>query len=73
LSPLEEYYMASDSNAKWSNSKETITGSWYYNWAADKFHICIRKQPKDKKYQFRNLDFDCYGDEPEFGHWKLER
>jgi hypothetical protein len=64
--------MASDSEAVWEKDGKELTGRWFYDWAADKFHVSLDAQPKGEA-GFRNLDFCVHGDSPEFSGWKLVR
>jgi hypothetical protein len=54
--------------ATWRKGKRTITGSWYYEWARDLFHIRL-----DRKCRFTGdtIQTTVSGDHPEFNGWKL--
>ena len=55
---------------RWRNGDQVIDGHWQYNWASDTFSIRL-----DSRDPITGLtrSFTVYGDEPEWGNWKLER
>jgi hypothetical protein len=57
-------------DGKWTNGKETETGRWVYNWAADNFTISLDSRDP---ITGRPRTFIVYGDSPEWGKWKLVR
>ncbi len=54
--------------ATWRKGKRRITGSWTYNWSADKFHIYLNSVD-DITGEKRTIT--VHGDTPEFYGWKL--
>ncbi len=52
-------------NGKWRNRKsgKVREGFWIYRWASDTFDVRIKGCPRKH----------VYGDEPEYGDWKLVR
>lgn len=62
--------MSSDAQASWVNGKRRITGSWWYAWGADRFHIRL-----DSRDRITGTDrrLTVSGDTPEWGNWTLER
>lgn len=55
--------------AKWSNGKTTITGTWQYVWSRDVF--VIRLDGRDPVTNIRRAPFETHNDSPEWGKWKL--
>lgn len=62
--------MSNWNKAVWKKGKQKITGSWIYNWAADRFTIWL-----DEKDELtgQSRKFVVGGDHPEFNGWKLVR
>lgn len=61
--------MSSDRNAKWTNGKHIITGSWQYVWHKNAFRVSLNQSKYTK--EFRNHDFWTSDDDVAFGKWKL--
>lgn len=56
--------------AAWRKGLETITGSWHYNWAADRFSISLDSVDEVTGCQRKFL---VAGEAPEFNGWELIR
>lgn len=60
--------MASERRATWVNGKRRVTGSWFYNWNADRFVIILYRNDRVTG-QCRRIV--VAGDKPEWGNWRL--
>ena len=60
--------------AVWKKGNKKLTGSWYYNWAGDYFHIILDIEGKTGSInnKFASYNFKVYGEHPEFNGWKLQ-
>lgn len=56
--------------AEWVNGKQTVKGRWQYYWPSDKFFIELDR--KDRVTGQKRM-ITAYGDEPEWGNWKIVR
>ena len=57
----------------WVKGKKSLTGYWDYNWAAQRFHVCIELRRPDYISGESERCFDVYDDKPNFNGWVLQR
>jgi hypothetical protein len=56
--------------AVWQKGDVTVTGKWYYHWAADRFHIIL---DKEDEITGQRPEIWTTNDHPEFNGFKLVR
>lgn len=54
---------------KWKKKGRTISGRWWYNWAADRFHVVLyQKDSVTGRYK----ELVVCGEKPNFNGWVLQ-
>lgn len=54
----------------WRNGRKKLTGNWRWSWAAQRYIICV--DGKDPETGLRREPFEIFGENPEWGNWKLD-